>query len=128
MRSPAAASSPCWDSSSSWASAFDNDAGWRLDYQFATPELALTFTHAFGHRVEEPVFLHFLDVVAVTARVHVHAHHGDFVPLRGAHISFDPASRIHVFAEPGQSDARAFHRTVGQDAKGLRRLAPMPPR
>ena len=29
--------------------AFDNDAGWRLDYQFATPELALT---ARGFRVD----------------------------------------------------------------------------
>lgn len=26
--------------------AFDNDAGWRIDYQFATPNLAATATHA----------------------------------------------------------------------------------
>ena len=78
--------------------------------------LILQLLHALGHRVEETVLLRLLRVVHQATHMHVHAHDGDHIPLFGANIRLDPAPRIHVFLESGQSHACFEHRHVADHA------------
>ena len=78
--------------------------------------LIAQLAHASEHSIEETELLVHLVRVIHIARMHVHAYDRDLVPFRGAHIGFNPATRIHILFESRQTVPLGDHRQCGQQA------------